>query len=703
MLKLSSVPAILVSLLLVASNGAAQELERYRVPQAARQALVEMKAQVHHGSAGGDFTADLTPTQAATLRDRGFQLQALPSAPPSGGEGALELGSWTSHAQMRADFLSYAATYPSIAEYHVLGYSVQNREIFALRISDNVQVEENEPEMLFCANIHGDEYASGEIAYDWAMELLDGYGSDPVLTGFVDDNEIWVVPLLNPDGHELGTRSNANGVDLNRDFGWNWDGWGGSPAAYSQVETRVLQDFLLENNITLSVTGHCSGNVFLYPWCDEPNNSPEDLLVREVGSRYSIAANYQLIKSWTDYETHGELLDVIHGGHGALCYTAEISNSLGNYADSYGRNKGGMDAFCEVVGQGMAGLITDAQTGNPLRAAVFISGSPFPSYSDPVVGDVHRMVSPGTYSATVWASGYQPLTVPGISVALGGTTNFQAALQPGGSEHAFLVTSVNQRDPNNAYNNTTAPTDALGPPDGLACSLGREGFIVLDLGAGHAITDGPGSDFTITEAIITGDLADESFTVYAGNAYVQETLIGAGVGTTSFDLSGTGVVSTRYLRIVDGGNGSSNDPLAGFELDALTVLNGNGGAFVNIGPGTGGAFGVPSLTGTGDLTPSGAGFTLSISNVAPNASGIIFVSLSDTGTPVTLAGVTFHLGIPWILEVPLGLGPSGALDLPATVTPPMAGLDFSLQGLWADPTGPTGVATGTNGLRLEIP
>lgn len=702
-MKLARVLAVVISLLLAVPNAASQDLARYLVPQEARATLVEMKAQVHHGSAGGDFTADLTPTQVARLRDRGFQVQALPPTPPGAGDGVLGLGGWTPYAQMRADFLAYAAAYPSIAEYHVLGYSVQNREIFGLRISDNVQVEENEPEIMFWANIHGDEYASGEIAYDWAMDLLDAYGANPIATGFVDDNEIWVVPLLNPDGHELGTRVNANGIDLNRDFGWNWDGWGGSPSAYSQVETRLLQDFLLENNVTLSVTGHCSGNVFLYPWCDKPNDSQEDALVQSVGALYANASNYQLIKSWADYETHGELLDVIHGGHGSLCYTAEISNSVAAYENSYARNKEGMDAFCAVVGEGLAGLVTDAQTGDPLRAAVFVSGSSIPAYTDPVVGDVHRMVTPGTYSVTVWANGYQPQTISGLNVAQGGTTSFQAALQPGGSEHAFLVTSVNQRDPFNSYNNSTAPTDALGAPDGLACSLGREGFIVLDLGAGHAITDGPGDDFTITEALVAGDQVFESYSVYAGDAYVQGTLIGAGLGTTSFDLAAAGVVSTRYLRIVDGANGNTEDALAGFELDAVTVLNGNGGAFVNIGPGTGGAFGVPSLTGTGDLTPDGAGFTLNIGNVAPSASGIVFVSLTEAGIPVTLAGVSFHVGIPWILEVPLGFGPSGSLSLPGAISPSMAGLNIVLQGLWADATGPTGVATGTNGLRLEIP
>ncbi|MHC4846773.1 MAG: M14 family zinc carboxypeptidase [Planctomycetota bacterium] len=698
---MKSLPTVVLTLcaVLTTSVATAQELDRYLVPREARDVLVGMKATVHHGSNGGDYTADLTAEQAALLRHHGWQ----PTLLPDSGQGAQEAGGWTSYAQMRSDYLAYAAAYPDIAEYRLLGQSVQGRDIFGLRISDNIGLEEDEPEVMFWANIHGDEFASGEIAYDWGMNLLDAYGSDPTATAFVDDNEIWVVPLLNPDGHENGTRNNANNVDLNRDFGWNWDGWGGSPAPFSQPETRVLHDLLLENNVTLSVTMHCSGNVFLYPWCHSPNDSPEEPLIVAVGSLYANAASYTLLNSFADYQTHGELLDVIHGGHGALCYTAEISNSLAQYTNSYNRNAAGMDAFCAVAGKGLAGLVTDAQTGLPLRAAVFVEGSPYPAYTDPVVGDVHRMITAGTYDVTVWANGYQPETVNNVVVPAGGTGSFSVALQPGGGEHAFLVTTVNQRDPSDAFNNLTVASDALGAPDGKACSLAREGFIVLDLGAGHAINDGPGDDFTVTEALVTGDQVFEGYRVFVGDAFVQDTLVGVGVGTTSFDLSGTGVVSTRYMRIVDASSAATNDPLGGVELDALTVLNGIDGGFVTIGSGTPGASGTPSLTGSGDLTPAGAGFTLEIEGVAPSANGILFVSATEAGVPLTVAGVAFHVGVPWLAEVPVGVDGSGSLSLPGAIPPALAGLDIVLQALFADATGPSGVATGTNGLKLEIP
>jgi hypothetical protein len=154
-------------------------------------------------------------------------------------------------------------------------------------------------------------------------------------------------------------------------------------------------------------------------------------------------------------------------------------------------------------------------------------------------------------------------------------------LTPGGGDYAFLVTAVNQRDPNNAHQQATVPADALGPPDGVPCSLGAGGFIVLDLGAGHDIADGADADFTVTEALTTADPAPEAYRVYAGDAYTQSVLIGSATGTASFDLGGSGVTTARYLRIADLSGASPNLPYAGMDLDAVTVLH---GAATSVGP-----------------------------------------------------------------------------------------------------------------------
>lgn len=683
----------------LAQEQSAGSSARYAVPQSARAALVEMDATVLHGSGDGDFTAILGADEVAALQALGYAPRLLPADQQDTGESA-EAGGWSSYGTIRSAFLAYAANYPAIAAYEVLGPTIQGREIFALRISGNVLVEEDEPEIAFFASHHGNEFASGEIAYAWALELLDDYGTDPVATAFVDDNEIWVVPLLNPDGRELGTRENAAGIDLNRDGGFNWDGQGGSSSPWSQIESRALQGFLEQSNLSLAVTMHCSGNVFLYPWGFLPSGAPDNAVIQQVGALYANGASYQLKNSWADYETHGELLDSVYGLLGALCFTAEISNNFSLYGNSYSRNKAGMDAFCAVAGDGLHGMITDAVTGQPLRAAMTIANNPVRSFSDGAVGDLHRLVRPGTYTVTISANGYQSQTVGGLAVTAGNTTDFAVALQPDGGSHGFAITSVDQRDPTNAHNNVTAPGDALGAPDGKAASLGRAGFIVLDMGSASVLVDGPGDDFVITEALVPGDEVLENYTVFVGDAYTQNTLVGSGFGTTAFDLADAGVGSARYVKIVAAAEQPANAPLAGLELDSLSVL---GGGFVTLGPGTAGAAGTPLLAGDGDLNPGGAGFTLSISSVAPNAAGILFVGLTESVPALNVVGVAFHVGVPWVLELPLVVDGSGELSFGGAIDMSLAGLDIATQALFADPTGPTGVATGSNGLRLEIP
>ena len=560
----------------------ASDVGIYRVPISARETLLELSAEVRHERhESGDFIAELTPAQVQGLRAAGVSVvQLFPSrrAEREAPGRSLALASFTPYAQMRADFMACAASNPSIVEYVVFGQSVQGRELFGLRISGNVTVEENEPELVFWGNIHGDEFASGEVVYDFAKHLCNNYGVLPEVTGWIDSAELWLIPLANPDGHEMGTRENANGIDLNRDLGFNWDGWGGSPSPYSQPESKAIREFLQTGNVTLSTTAHCSGDVIFYPWCYSPHATPEEQLIKQVGWAYATAASYNLVNSWDDYETHGELLDLVYGDRGALCYTIEISNSVGQYPATYLRNKAGMEAICDLAGRGLSGTVTDATTGAPLFARVWIDDNPYANLTDPVLGDMHRILGEGTYDVTAWANGYLPKTISGVQVTAAGTGSFQLALEPGGNHHAMQITSVNPEDALNKHNNETDMPRAIGPPDGLALSLGNSGQIVLDFGQPGAIVDGPGVDFTIIEALVPGDAVLEAYAVYAGDtAYMQDNLIGTGVGSASFDLGASGMASTRYLRIEDQSGAPLVHPFAGLELDAVTVLNGAGG------------------------------------------------------------------------------------------------------------------------------
>jgi hypothetical protein len=682
------IPHVLLFTVLSFSSAAAQQSELYRVPRAARAELASMKVSPRHERVEDDYVVALTAEQAAHLEGCGFRLEGLQRMTSVG----LSIDCYSSYDDMYAHFQAYAASYPSLAELVVLGKSVLGRDVFGLRISDNVHVEESEPEVVFWGGIHGDELAAAELGHLYAMDLLDLYALDPDDKRFVDQNEIWVFPMVNPDGHELFTRDNANGVDLNREFGYNWDGWGGSLSPYSQPESRLVREFLLGNNVTLSVTHHNAGALVLYPWGYSPLDVADTDITLLVGTEYSSVAMYLLQQSWDDYETQGELLDDVYGLHGGLCYTTETAFPCTAFADSYARNKAGMDAFCDIANGGLRGAVKDAQTGAPVWAAMWLAGNPVPSYTDPVLGDVHRLVEPGTYDLVFWAPGYLPQTLAGKTVAspFAATPPFSVALERGGNGHAFMVTACDQKDPNNAYAIASVPTQALGPPDGEPVSLGVGGFIVLDMGAGHAIADGPGVDFTVTEALVPGDAQKEPYLVYAGDAYDQGALVGGAAGTASFDLAASGLSGARYLRIVDQSAGDPDAALAGLELDAVTVLNGTGPTALDAD--------VTSIS-----LATGGTQTFSLHGPTPNALYWILGTTAGTATGQTL--------VPTALTIPLDPSPyflysvlhpnkvvvdsldlldaagqeTAVLTVPAGLDPAFAGVVFHHAYLLADP------------------
>ena len=138
-----------------------------------------------------------------------------------------------------------------ISERLVIGQSVEGRDIWAFKISDNPNVDEDEPEVLYTSLIHAREPLSMMNLFYFAQKLAEGYNSDEEFTYLVNNREMWFVPVVNPDGYVFNeqiepfgggmhrkNRRNTNcgngttrGVDLNRNFafGWGANNTGSSP------------------------------------------------------------------------------------------------------------------------------------------------------------------------------------------------------------------------------------------------------------------------------------------------------------------------------------------------------------------------------------------------------------------------------------------------------------------------------------------
>ncbi|HET9251260.1 MAG TPA: M14 family zinc carboxypeptidase, partial [Candidatus Eisenbacteria bacterium] len=293
----------------------------------------------------------LTPGERDRVRALGFEPMRIeiPSLMLGAGRSAAlapNLGDYHTVAEAAAEMASYASAHPSIARLDTIGFSLEGRAILALHVSDNAGVEEGEPEVLVVGCHHARELMSVEIPLYLMRRLLDGYGADAVITSLVNERSIWILPILNPDGHvyvaqnsggqpsgwwRKNRRPNADGtfgVDLNRNYGdhWGWDNVGSSPtpasdvyrgtSPFSEPETAAFRDFVDAHEFTISASIHSYGELFLYPWGYATLDTPDHDVFDAIGDSVSAQNGYLSgnPKSGAIYLTNGALDDWAYGG-----------------------------------------------------------------------------------------------------------------------------------------------------------------------------------------------------------------------------------------------------------------------------------------------------------------------------------------------------------------------------------------------------
>lgn len=478
---------------------------------------------------------------------------------------------------------SLVTAFPDICSKTVYGTSIQGRELSALKISDNVATDENEAEILFDGGIHGDEIGAAENLIRFARHLCLEYGNDQYITDLIDDREIWLYIMVNPDGRVNMSRYNGNGVDLNRDWGYMWDAWGNSTGAYSQVESKGLRSCMYENQFAIHITYHSGIEYISYPWSYRSSNTPDEDHIDYLASLYSSLSGYPNLPYGQGntgmYAINGSTKDSNYGVMGSVSWTMEISDNKQPPASQimmfYNWNKPSMLSMIENSGYGIEGLITDSNTGDPVQAIVYIDEY-FQCYNDPVVGDYHKYVGPGTYTINVVANGYIPKTVSNVVVSDYTSTivkNIQLVADSG--RYAYRMPSC--RIPNNNEADEGNTKAAFGAPDEINYSIGKNGWAVLDMQ--DPITDGPGIDLIVHE----GDDSPEGYTCWVSTSMdgPWESL-GNGNGTTEFDLSTAFINNAKFVKIDDDGNGAGNADNAGFDLDAIEVVQHPSGIYLSV-------------------------------------------------------------------------------------------------------------------------
>jgi hypothetical protein len=505
------------------------------------------------------------------LRSKGFNVEVQYWTPEERNV-ALYGPNWNlafhTYDQMVAEMEQVAVDYPNIVILDTLGYSVQGRMILGAKVSDNPALEEDEPEFRIIGCHHGNEYMSVEMGLNMLHYLTDNYGSIPQVTHLVNDLEIWIIPMMNPDGRTAGTRYNANGVDVNRDYGYMWNST--SPAVFSQPETRAIRLHGLEHNFSISLSYHTTSAYVNYVWNYKNFPVLDSAFIVSISAEYASYTGYTAIEGYQWYQTYGDCNDWSYGSRGDIDATIETENS--NITNCWNLNRPAMLAMMERTDDGVRGRVTDAATGQPLDAMIRCIQLGQPVFTEPTIGDYQKNLLPGTYTLKYSANGYQDTTISGVTVSAGSPTILNVALKPDSELFAVHVVSCYFYDPysypNQYQNNPTNASAALGLPDGVFASLGKGGNIVLDMGEKTKIYDKDGDDFTVYEVGPTQD----GYNVYWSEVPYGGTwhYIGMGFGTTSFDFSSQPTDSIRYLKIVDDNDGSATEQYPGCDIDAVT-------------------------------------------------------------------------------------------------------------------------------------
>ena len=254
-----------------------------------------------------------------------------------------------------------------------IGYSHYGRPIVMLTVSDNPDLNEGEPEVLYDGMHHAREPMGMMNLIFFLEHLIDNYGSSPEVTYLVDNRKLWLVPIVNPDGYAINEsiyvntsdfgfwRKNAldnntngyiddgDGVDLNRNYGymWGYDDIGSSPypnsstyrgpSPFSEPETSAMKTLCESRTFLFGLNYHQHGNLLIYPYGYNDLETADSLIFREVGDKLTELNNYQFGTGMQtiNYFTNGDADDWMYGEQVTKDKIFAMTPEIGSYTDNF--------------------------------------------------------------------------------------------------------------------------------------------------------------------------------------------------------------------------------------------------------------------------------------------------------------------------------------------------------------------------------
>jgi len=433
----------------------AKRTERYLVRIRGSKEMLEALSRKNFDFASmairGYMDAILTDRQIDQIIAEGFQIEILKRE--SDLIGTSLDPQYHTYEETVAYLKKMENSYPNLSKIYIIGESTRfGFPIYAMKISDNVDKEEEEIGILIDGMHHAREPLGNEVCLSFINYLLTKYGMDEKVTQWVNKYEIWIIPILNPEGYKYITDNNLSypwwrknlrdnnnngeidpdydGVDLNRNYDLNWNQGGSSdpsswtyrgPYPFSEKETKAKRDLVLKRNFALAISYHSYGEVILYPWSwpgtGEP--TPDNALIQEIASELARRIKNEDGDGTYSYRTtHGasKSLCWMYGVPGVIELLVELGTSFippGNRIQPIVNSnlKGLFYIMDRASGAGTKVKVMDVDTGEPICANVRIGEIDnfnyiIPRFTNPYTGIHVRLLQKGKYTLIISAFGY---------------------------------------------------------------------------------------------------------------------------------------------------------------------------------------------------------------------------------------------------------------------------------------------------------
>lgn len=403
------------------------------------------------------------------LQAAGLEPQVLENAMPLPMRFALRAvpNGYKDLATINAELFATQAAHGSIvqvvdaASVWGPGATYEGRPIYVVKVSDNVTQDEDEPNILMVACHHAREITTPEVILDTLQRLVAGYGADQAITDIVNNNEIWLAPVWNPDGyHHVFAVNNmwrknrkpfgANfGVDLNRNYDLNWGPQcGGSsnpssdvyvgPAPESEEETVTMVNFARARRFAKVQDFHSFGREVLQSY----NCAPMPSLIESYIDAEAVALANTIGYGARNPSADGEHYEWEIKENTAYAFLTEIDTQFQpNYPAGLAEAQGIWPQTLAFLQRPipLTGIVTDAQTGLPIEANIERTGLAWTQgetrTSRASTGRYHMFLPPGQHAILFSKPGYAS-AMHTVTVTAAGTTVRNAALQPAFALHA---------------------------------------------------------------------------------------------------------------------------------------------------------------------------------------------------------------------------------------------------------------------------